>query len=234
MKRFPHIRVLAALVIGLSALPELRAIAADDEGLALEIVYDTSGSMKSVVRDAKGHGSPKYVIANRALTAVDKQLAAYATNHGTVDVGLIIFEGDGVREEIQLKRFSPGELKEWAGHFASPKGNTPLGKALSLAGNNLLDSKQPRKHVLIITDGANTVEPKPEAVMPKLTTRAQEKNGKLAVHFIAFDVNAKEFAAVKKLGATVVGAADEPQLNAQLDFILQKKILLEDEEPKKK
>ena len=36
---------------------------------------------------------------------------------------------------------------------------------------------------------------------------------------------------VKKLGATVVGASDEAQLESQLEFILQKKILLEDEEP---
>jgi hypothetical protein len=32
----------------------------------------------------------------------------------------------------------------------------------------------------------------------------------------------------------VVGAADEKQLNTQLEFILQHKILLEEEEPAKK
>ena len=52
----------------------------------------------------------------------------------------------------------------------------------------------------------------------------------LSVHFVAFDVDAKVFAPVKKLGATVVGAADEKQLNTQLEFILQRKILLEEEE----
>ena len=53
------------------------------------------------------------------------------------------------------------------------------------------------------------------------------------MHFVAFDVDAKQFEAVKKLGATVVGAADENQLGSQLQFILQEKILLEDEEPPK-
>ena len=52
----------------------------------------------------------------------------------------------------------------------------------------------------------------------------------MSVHFVAFNAAAKEFNGVKKLGATVVGAADEKQLDTQLDFILQKKILLEDEE----
>jgi hypothetical protein len=47
-------------------------------------------------------------------------------------------------------------------------------------------------------------------------------------------VAAKQFDSVKKLGATVVGAADEKQLNTQLEFILQRKILLEEEEPAKK
>jgi hypothetical protein len=32
----------------------------------------------------------------------------------------------------------------------------------------------------------------------------------------------------------VVGAADEKQLNTQLEYILQRKILLEEEEPVKK
>jgi hypothetical protein len=38
---------------------------------------------------------------------------------------------------------------------------------------------------------------------------------------------------LKRQGVTVVGAADEQQLNSQLQFILQQKILLEDEEPSK-
>jgi hypothetical protein len=38
------------------------------------------------------------------------------------------------------------------------------------------------------------------------------------------------FSPVKKLGATVVSAANESQLNTQLDYILQRKILLEEEE----
>jgi hypothetical protein len=85
--------------------------------------------------------------------------------------------------------------------------------------------------VLVITDGINTVGDDPAAVMPRLRRLAEQKQDRLSVHFVAFDVNAKVFDRVKKLGATVVGASDETQLNSQLEFILQKKILLEDEEP---
>jgi len=46
-------------------------------------------------------------------------------------------------------------------------------------------------------------------------------------------VDAKVFDPIKKLGATVVAASDEKQLDTQLDFIVQRKILLEEEEPKR-
>ena len=64
--------------------------------------------------------------------------------------------------------------------------------------------------------------------------RAEQEHTTLSVHFIAFDVEAKLFDPVKKLGATVVAASNESQLNSQLQFILQRKILLEEEEPPKK
>ena len=65
MKIVSSLAIMAALV----ALGQGtgRAIAAEQEGVALAIVYDTSGSMKDPVRDAAGKSSPKYVIANRAL-----------------------------------------------------------------------------------------------------------------------------------------------------------------------
>jgi len=86
------------------------------------------------------------------------------------------------------------------------------------------------RHVLVITDGVNTRGPDPTQTMPRLQQNAAGQNTALAFHFVAFDVNAAEFAGVKKLGATVVGAVDEKELNSQLEFIVAKKILLEDEE----
>ena len=43
------------------------------------------------------------------------------------------------------------------------------------------------------------------------------------------DVDAKVFAGVKKFGSTLLGANDEIQLNKQLGFVLEEKILLEKE-----
>jgi hypothetical protein len=85
----------------------------------------------------------------------------------------------------------------------------------------------------VITDGMNTAGPTPAEIMSRLKQQTASLQQQLSVHFVAFDVDAKVFAPVKKLDATVVAALDEKQLNTQLTFILQKKILLEDEEPKK-
>src|SRR5436309_2236074 len=71
------------------------AVAADEDGLALAIVYDTSGSMRDVVPSRSGP-APKYIIANRALTSIVNQIQAFATNGapGTarkIEAGLFTF-----------------------------------------------------------------------------------------------------------------------------------------------
>jgi len=211
-------------------------MAAQEDGVALAIVYDTSGSMKEQVRDRNGKLSPKYVIANRALEAISKRIQTFATNAPTggprtIHAGLFVFDGTGAKQAVKFAPFEASTFQSWAQRFAAPEGGTPLGNALTAAGQAVLNSGLPRKHVLVITDGINTVGPDPAAVMPRLTQLAAQKQNRLSVHFVAFDVNAKVFDGVKKLGATVVGASDEAQLESQLEFILQKKILLEDEEP---
>ena len=213
--------------------------AAEEDGVALAIIYDTSGSMKEPVRDSAGKPAPKYVIANRALTSVAKQIQAFATSGAAsaprkVQAGLFVFSGSTARQAVRFGPFDEAALEEFARTFSSTSGNTPLGNALSVASRTVLDSPFSHKHVLIITDGLNTEGPAPEAVMPGLRRQADQKHANLSVHFVAFDVAARQFNAVKKLGATVVGAADEKQLNTQLEFILQRKILLEEEEPAKK
>jgi hypothetical protein len=227
-----------AVVAALMALGQCTTCnAAEEDGVALAIIYDTSGSMHDAVRDHTGKRAPKYVIANRALTAVAKQIQAYAaSNPGgaprKVEAGLFVFTRDGAREAVKFGPFDAAALEEFARNFSTPSGGTPLGNALSVAARKVLRSPLPHKHVLIITDGMNTVGPAPAAVMPRLKQQAEEKQTTLSVHFVAFDVDAKVFDGVKKLGATVVGASDEQQLNTQLEYILQRKILLEEEEPK--
>jgi Mg-chelatase subunit ChlD len=235
MKTIPSLAVLTVLFLT-GFIPV--TLHGAEEGVALAIVYDTSGSMKEPVPDASGGSAPKYVIANRALLAVTRQLQAFATNsvsgtHRNIQAGLFIFQGEHAREVIKLGPFDANSFERWATHFTSPNGNTPLGNALTTATRAVLDSPLSRKHVLVITDGINTAGPSPHTVLPRLKQQAEQKHASVSVHFVAFDVDARQFAPLKRLGATVVGAADEKQLNSQLQFILQQKILLEDEEPPK-
>jgi hypothetical protein len=236
MKIIPSLAALAAVGMLWQSAPCL--LAADEEGVAIAIVYDTSGSMREPVRNSRGQMSPKYVIANRALVTIANQIQTFATNSASgsprkIHAALFTFDLQNAKEVIKMGPFDAAELRTWARNFATPSGNTPLGNALNAAGRAVLASPLNHKHVLVITDGINTSGPQPAAVLPRLKQQAEQNHAALSVHFVAFDVDAKVFDAVKKLGATVVGAADEKQLNTQLDFILQRKILLEEEEPKK-
>jgi len=227
---------IALAILGVSVTP---ASADDEEGVAIAIVYDTSGSMSESVKDEAGKSSPKYVIANRALVAIANRIQNFTTNGATgsprrIHAGLFVFQKDGPHAALPLGPFNAAAFTTWARGFSGPAGGTPLGNTLNTAGRAVLKSGLIRKHVLVITDGMNTIGPNPAAILARLQQEAGQKQTSLSVHFVAFDVDAKVFEGVKKLGATVVGASNESQLNTQLEFILEKKILLEDEEPPKK
>ena len=227
-----HIVALTVLATTLSlALPACAA----DEGVAIAIVYDTSGSMMERVAAGAGKTLPKYIIANQALSNIIERIGQYATNApgGTprkVEAGLFIFRGDSAGEAVRFGPFDAVALHNWVKTFNKPNGSTPLGNAVNAASRAVLTSDLSRKHVVVITDGMNTVGPKPEAVVPKVKTDAEKKGGTVSFHFVAFDVDAKVFEPVKAQGATVLPASNQQQLNTQLDFIFTKKILLEEEE----
>jgi hypothetical protein len=235
MKATTTFAVFTALMALQPCAPSFAA--SDEEGVALAIIYDTSGSMKDPVRDTTGRSSPKYIIANRALLAITRQIQTFATNTAggsrKIDVGLFVFQNGGAREAVKFGPFDPQALQNFARTFANPSGNTPLGNSLRTAGQAVLRSPLSHKHVLVVTDGMNTAGPSPAGTLPDLKRQAAEQHTTLSVHFVAFDVNAQVFEPLKQLGATVVAASDEAQLNTQLQFILQRKILLEEEEPTK-
>lgn len=229
MRIIPSVLVSLAILLGPGLL---HLFAADDDGVALGILYDTSGSMKDPVPNSSGSTSPKYIIANHALLSIVNQIQTFSTNTAAgkppqIDVGLFTFRGQGASPVVELGRFDAEAIRTWAQKFRTPEGGTPLGNALNTVAQAVLDSPQPRKHIIVITDGMNTIGPDPAEMLPGINQKAEGKQTALSVHFIAFDVAAKVFDGVKKGGATVAAAADEKQLNSQLDFILQNQILLE-------
>src|SRR6202008_1830515 len=102
----------------------------EEAGVALAIIYDTSGSMRDSVRDSDGKPAPKYVIANRALMAIAKQIETSATNTASgaarkIHAGVFVFSGDGAREAVKFGPFDRAAMDDWARSFSSPNGNTP-------------------------------------------------------------------------------------------------------------
>ena len=147
------------------------AQAADEEGIALAILYDTSGSMKKPVRAGNGQMTPKYVIANRALEAIIQRIQNFATNTAggparKVHAGLFIFDGNGAKEAVPFGPFDPAAMLAFVRKFNEPTSGTPLGNAVEFASRSVLNSSLSSKHLLVVTDGENTLGPPPEATIP--------------------------------------------------------------------
>ena len=65
-----------------------------------------------------------------------------------------------------MGKFDRAAFDKFAASFNSPNGNTPLGNSLSVAWQAVIAAPGARKHVLVITDGANTEGPKPDKTCP--------------------------------------------------------------------
>src|SRR6266511_3384895 len=83
VRRAPQMDTIRLITLAAIMASSVQLFAAQEDGSALAIVYDTSGSMKEQVRDRNGKLSPKYVIANRALEVMSKRIQTFATNAAT-------------------------------------------------------------------------------------------------------------------------------------------------------
>ena len=91
------------------------------------------------VAAAGGRTSPKYLIANRALEGITRQLQAFITNTAAgprqVSAALIVFTGEGAREAVPFGPFDAPAFLSWSRSFKQPDGGTPLGRALTKASD---------------------------------------------------------------------------------------------------
>jgi hypothetical protein len=201
------------------------------DGVAISIVFDTSGSMLESVNDRAGKPAQKFVVGRSAMETVVGRLDAFAKSGGKpLQVALFTFDGKaGAREVLPMGAFDAKKLKDALPGRDAIAGATPLGRATEAAALALKKAKADSRHILVLTDGANTVGPQPEAVMAAVDAKSAKDGMPVQVHFLAFDVSASVFAGVKKAGATVVSAGDEAQLVEKLSVLLEEKILLEKE-----
>jgi Mg-chelatase subunit ChlD len=196
------------------------------EGIAAVVLMDVSGSMKEVIDRQTG---PKIGIARRAALDLVRQFDAYAVAHPDEPVLLGLFEfsgrsGESTREIIPLSKPDPVRAEQaLAKMFAD--GGTPIGDAM-IVGKRALDrTGLTRRHLLVVTDGENTDGHAPDTVMAALMRRPETERP--SVYFVAFDIAASRFNAVRDGGGLVLAAADAKELNETLDTLLSGKILVE-------
>lgn len=202
------------------------------EGIAAVVLLDVSGSMADEVAES-GDGGRKIDIARRAALDLVRQFDRYAKAHPeeAVVVGLFEFSGERerdrgptTREVIPLLPPDPGRAEEALAQMM-PNGGTPIGDAL-IVGKRALDMAGfNRRHLLVVTDGENTDGYRPADVMAALTRRPESERP--SVYFVAFDIAAARFEAVKNSGGLVLAAANAKELTDTLDFLLTGKILVE-------
>lgn len=200
------------------------------EGIAAVILVDTSGSMAKRVTDVSGELTPKIKIAKRSVIDLVRQFERYARENPERTISLGIYEFSSrqhkapVREVV--KNRTPDLSKsEPAINGLGSGGGTPIGDAMIIAKRALDATALSRRHMVVVTDGANTEGYNPGDVADVMSRESGEH--RVSIYFIAFDVAADSFKRVRDAGGLILGAANENDLKQAIDFILTGKILVE-------
>ncbi len=200
------------------------------DGTAAAILMDTSGSMKETVPDADGKPKPKIDIARRAALDLLRRFSDHAQKNPGRPLLVGIYEFSARDDQPSCRtvaKLGPPGVVEGEANLGKlhPLGGTPIGDAMIAAKRDLDLTGMARRHILVVTDGENNRGYSPGAVAAFLAT--QPEDARPSIYFIAFDVDAAKFNAVKESGGLVMAASNERDLNQTLDFILTGKILAE-------
>src|SRR5207244_9881837 len=98
-----------------------------------------------------------------------------------------------------------------------------IGDAMIKAKHDVDATGLSKRHILVITDGANTRGYSPEDVTRVISS--QTEKDRASIYFVAFDVAAAKFNAVRDSGGLVLGASNETDLNGTLGYLLTGTIL---------
>ncbi|MBI3263357.1 MAG: VWA domain-containing protein [Acidobacteria bacterium] len=206
------------------------AAAESRDGLAAIILFDVSGSMRDRVREDGGRGEPKIEIARRAALDLVRRFDQFAREHPDQPVKVGVYEFSSRTGEPSSRPVVPiGAPDVTAAEKAIDRmradGGTPIGDAMIAATRELRGTGLTRRHVLVVTDGQNTDGFQPGDVAATLATLTGYDRPSL--YFVAFDIGASRFDAVKQAGGLVLSAENAGELNQTLDYLLSDKILVE-------
>jgi Mg-chelatase subunit ChlD len=206
-----------------------KAVEARD-GLAAAILIDVSGSMAETVAGRDGRKEPKIDIARAAALDLVNQFASYAQDHKDEPVQLALYEFSRRSGEPDCRTILPMAAPDrdqaaTALQRLRADGGTPIGQAMIVAKRALDDTGLLRRHLLVVTDGANTDGVAPDRVATAIGKRPEAERP--SIYFVAFDVEANRFSRVRDAGGLILSAANASELNNTLDTLLRGKILVE-------
>jgi len=197
------------------------------DGLAAVVLVDVSGSMHDRI---KGERRRKIEAAQAAAIDLIGAFDRYAAAHPAepVLVGVHEFSArpgePAAREVIGLAKPNPLTAGDRIRDMKTG-GGTPIGDAMAEARVALDRSGLKRRHLLVVTDGENTNGADPALVASILEQQPDEI--KASLYFVAFDVDAEAFAAVKSTGALLLSAKSGAELASTFDELLDDRILVE-------
>ena len=200
------------------------------EGIAAAILVDASGSMADSVAGEGAAPATKIAIARRTVSTALGRFEAFAREHPdrTVRVGVYEFSSREGRPpcRVVVPLGAPDRAAaEKALARIVPKGGTPIGDAMIQAKRDLDATGLARLHLLVVTDGENNRGYTPGSVASALARQPEAMRASL--YFVAFDIAAERFKAVREAGGLVLAAASEADLNQTFDYLLTGKILAE-------
>lgn len=203
----------------------------DDLGISIVIAMDVSGSMSN--RPASG-GDAKYKQAVSALKTVTDYLSSLSVTMSDIKVNVAILSfSSGVKTVLPLTRLDEsGREKLMAACTESnfkPKGETAIGSALERGSEILAQSGTIFNSLIVVTDGDNTVEPKPGIVMEAIYANRNNKSTEgnpvrtstQLISVVTFDVNSPSFERLNAIGARIISASDREELESGLKSLLE-------------
>lgn len=201
------------------------------EGIAVVFLVDVSSGMWTGILDRRSSNtiSSEIVIAAWAVLDLVRQLDQHAQARPDVPVlvGLFAFGGPhdaSAREVIPLSAPVPARVEQMFPDLAAENGKA-IGDAMVVATLALDRTGLTRRHLFVVTGGGHTHGHAPADVVAALMRRPEADRP--SVHFVAFDVPAPWFDALRNEGALVLDATNVKELNTAMDSLLTGKTPIE-------
>ena len=197
----------------------------DDFGISIAIVVDVSGSMND---SPQSGGARKYQQAARALQSIYTYLEGMSKPPKSTNIRVAVFKfSNEVVPILPLTTLNADGLVKFQNAIVAknftPDGGTAIGSAIETASKTLISSGTTFNSIIVMTDGESNDGPDAFAVEKALfsdSNTAKVKTSSQLLNFVGFDVQSSEFATFKSLGANVMAAGDQAELEKSFKSIL--------------